>query len=58
LTQAALEGRAPLRTFGELNAFFAARKTDEPAPPPPPPPAPEPEPAPASSASGEEGPKG
>jgi uncharacterized protein len=58
LTQAALEGRAPLRTFGELNAFFAARKTDEPAAaPPPPPPAPEPEPAPAAAAGGEEAPK-
>jgi uncharacterized protein len=60
LTQAALEGRAPLRTFGELNAFFAARKSDDvPPPPPAPPPAPaaEPEPAPAASTSVEEPPK-
>jgi uncharacterized protein len=58
LTQDALEGKAPLRTFSELNAFFAARKTeDAPPPPPPPAPSPEPEPAPASSATGEETPK-
>jgi uncharacterized protein len=33
LSQAALEGKVPLRTFGELSALFAA-KTREPAPPP------------------------
>jgi uncharacterized protein len=36
LSQAALEGKVPLRTFGELSALFAA-KTREPAPPSPPP---------------------
>jgi len=36
LSQAALEGKVPLRTFGELSALFAA-KTREPAPPAPPP---------------------
>jgi len=35
LTQAAMEGRAPLRTLGELAAFFAAKEEkDKPAPPP------------------------
>jgi protein Tex len=42
LSQAALEGKAPLRTFAELGALFAAKQI-----PPPPPPAPEPPPAPA-----------
>jgi protein Tex len=38
LTQAAMEGKAPLRTLGELAAFFAAKEEKEkPAPPPPPP---------------------
>jgi hypothetical protein len=38
LTQAALEGKVPLRTFGELSALFAAKKEQEtPAPPPAPP---------------------
>lgn len=32
LSRAALEGREDLRSFGELSAFFAAKKTDEPAP--------------------------
>ena len=36
LSQAAKEGKAPLRTLGELAAFFAAK--DEKANPPPPPP--------------------
>jgi uncharacterized protein len=35
LTQAALEGKVPLRTFGELSALFAAKK-DKDAPPPAP----------------------
>jgi uncharacterized protein len=36
LTQAAMEGKAPLRTLGELAAFFAAKeKKDEPPAPPP-----------------------
>ncbi len=35
LSQDALEGKVPLRTFSELSALFAA-KTREPAPPPPP----------------------
>jgi protein Tex len=38
LSQAALEGEAPLRTFSELLAFYEAQKA------PPPPPAPEPVP--------------
>ena len=38
LTQAAIEGKAPLRTLGELAAFFAAKEEkDKPAAPPPPP---------------------
>ena len=45
LSQAALEGKAPLRTFAELGALFAAKTAPPPAPPPPPPPAPEPAPA-------------
>ncbi len=37
LTQAAMEGKAPLRTLSELAAFFAAKEEkDKPAPPPPP----------------------
>jgi uncharacterized protein len=55
LTQAALEGETPLRTFGELNAFFEARRRrpEEATAAPPPPPA-EPEPAPAPVAGAEE----
>jgi uncharacterized protein len=39
LSQDALEGKVPLRTFGELSALFAAKQTpkEPPAPPPPPP---------------------
>jgi uncharacterized protein len=62
LTQSALEGETPLRTFGELKAFFEARRTE--AAPPPPPAAPAPAPAPAEEpatatapAPGEEVPK-
>ncbi|MBX9677355.1 MAG: helix-hairpin-helix domain-containing protein [Gemmataceae bacterium] len=36
LSQAALEGKASLRTFAELGAFFAAHRTDAPDTPPPP----------------------
>jgi len=37
LTQAAMEGKAPLRTLGELAAFFAAKEEkDKPVPPTPP----------------------
>lgn len=32
LSQAALQGEAPLRTFNELGAFFEAKKKDEPPP--------------------------
>jgi len=57
LTQAALEGKVPLRTFSELSALFAAKK-DKDAPPPAPPQAspapaaqpPSPPPAPEASA--------
>jgi transcriptional accessory protein Tex/SPT6 len=58
LTQAAMEGKAPLRTLGELAAFFAAKeKKDEPPPAPPiveeaketPPPEAPPEPKPPES---------
>ena len=35
LSQAALEGKASLRTFAELGAFFAAHRTDTPETPPP-----------------------
>lgn len=36
LSEAAKEGKAPLRTLGELAAFFAAKEEkDKPAPPPP-----------------------
>jgi uncharacterized protein len=42
LSQAALEGKAPLRTFAELGALFAAKQTPAPAPAPPPPPEPAP----------------
>jgi uncharacterized protein len=45
LSQAALEGKAPLRTFAELGALFAAKQTPPPAPAPAPAPAPEPAPA-------------
>jgi uncharacterized protein len=38
LSQDAIEGKVPLRTFGELSALFAAKQ----APPTPPPPPPEP----------------
>jgi protein Tex len=44
LSQAALEGRVPLRTFGELSALFAAKKTP-PRERPPSEPAPAPEPS-------------
>jgi hypothetical protein len=37
LSQAALEGRAPLRTFGELAALLEAKQKEEPPPPPRPP---------------------
>ncbi|MFL5246066.1 MAG: helix-hairpin-helix domain-containing protein [Gemmataceae bacterium] len=47
LSQAALEGEAPLRTFSELLAFYEAQKS-----PPPPQPVSEPETA-AAAASGE-----
>jgi uncharacterized protein len=50
LSQEALEGKAPLRTFAELGALFAAKQTPPPPPPPPPavvePPPPPPEPTP------------
>jgi uncharacterized protein len=48
LSQDALEGKVPLRTFGELSALFAAKQTPprEPTPPPQ-------EPAPALQAAGE-----
>ncbi len=36
LTQAALEGKVPLRTFSELSALFAAKKEKVAQPPPPP----------------------
>jgi uncharacterized protein len=37
LSQAALQGKAPLHTFGELEVFFSAKRNEEkPAPPPPP----------------------
>ncbi len=51
LTQAAIEGKVPLRTFGELSALFAAKNA--PPPPPPAPPAaeqPPPPPEPPASA--------
>jgi uncharacterized protein len=35
LSQAALEGAAPLRTFSELKAFFEAQQTPPASPPPP-----------------------
>src|SRR5205823_4967995 len=35
LSQAALEGKVPLRTFGELSALFAAKKEPEKKSPPP-----------------------
>jgi uncharacterized protein len=52
LSQAALEGRAPLRTFAELGALFAAKQTPppQPSPPPSPPPPPTAEPPPAAVA--------
>jgi uncharacterized protein len=48
LTQEMREGRAPLRTFGDLKQFFASREEQEPqaADAPPPPPAAEEGPAP------------
>jgi uncharacterized protein len=49
LSQAALEGRAPLRTFAELGALFAAKQTPPPPPPPPAPATPEPPPTPAAA---------
>ncbi len=48
LSQAALEGKAPLRTFAELGAMFAAKQA--PPPPPPPPVAAPPEPKPVVEA--------
>jgi transcriptional accessory protein Tex/SPT6 len=52
LTQAALEGEAPLRTFRELMAFYEARDTDEqPAAASTPVPAAAPEPEPAAAAA-------
>ena len=55
LSQAALEGKVPLRTFGELSALFAAKKEPEKKPeaeaPPAPPPAPPPESAAAQAPS-------
>ncbi len=48
LSQAALEGKVPLRTFGELSALFAAKQRKvEPLPPPAPPAASAPPPTPA-----------
>jgi hypothetical protein len=44
LSQAALEGKAPLRTFAELSALLAAKQT---------PPRPQPAPAPAPEAAAE-----
>jgi uncharacterized protein len=41
LTQAAIEGKVPLRTFSELSALFAAKKEKESAPPVPATPAPQ-----------------
>lgn len=50
LTQAALEGKVPLRTFSELSALFAAKKQKDASPPPAaPPPAAAPPAEPASS---------
>jgi uncharacterized protein len=46
LTQDAIEGKVPLRTFGELSALFATKKK-EPVPHPMPEPAPHPTPEPA-----------
>jgi uncharacterized protein len=42
LSQDALEGKVPLRTFGELSALFAAKKHEAADPPPPPSPQPQP----------------
>lgn len=59
LTKAAMEGKAPLRTLGELAAFFAAKEAKD--QPPPAPPVEEkketpPESKPPESASGEQSP--
>jgi uncharacterized protein len=56
LSQAALEGKVPLRTFGELSALFAAKREpkEQPAPAPaaaPAPPPEEPAPTPPDEAS-------
>jgi uncharacterized protein len=42
LSKAALEGAVPLRSFGELGAFFEAQRRVSPPPQPPPEPAPKP----------------
>jgi hypothetical protein len=56
LSQAALEGKVPLRTFGELSALFAAKKEPEkkPAPEAPPPAAPATPEPPAAEGQGQE----
>ncbi|HMF15641.1 MAG TPA: helix-hairpin-helix domain-containing protein, partial [Gemmataceae bacterium] len=51
LSKDALEGKVPLRTFGELSALFAAKKEPPPAPPPP-----QPEPQPVAEAVIQESP--
>ena len=51
LSKDALEGKVPLRTFGELSALFAAKKEPPPAPPPP-----QPEPQPVAEAVVQEAP--
>lgn len=51
LTQAALQGKAPLRTFNELTAFFDAKKEPPTPPPAPPQAAPAPVPPPAEPTS-------
>ena len=48
LSQAALEGKVPLRTFGELSVLFATKTEKKPEPPPPPPAEPGPAAAPAA----------
>jgi len=53
LTQAAMEGKAPLRTLGELAAFFAAKEAPPPAPAPVEPKAEETPPPPTESAGGD-----
>jgi len=53
LSQAALEGRVPLRTFGELSALFAAKQTPPPRERQASPPSPEPAPAPQAAGEAE-----